>query len=447
MARTPGGAIPTVTIMLPSSAPPPSPAPSPASSPASSPAPSTVDPPVPGRRLRSLDVLRGIAIIGTLASNIWIFTQLPMEADTLRFDIGRSLDAALGSAWASVDSAVGVLSEILVNGKFLALLSILFGVGMAIQFDAARRHGFRWPWRYQWRSLLLLADGFLHFVLVFEFDILMGYALAAMVVAPLLLLRGWRLVAVTVLIGLVHLGLHLSQTLAMHRAVRREWVDERFDTVISDLVTASNGGYLDQVAYRLANFWDLRVEAFMITPALTAFLFLVGAQLWRAGLFSGDAWARRTSRLLALGGLGIGLPLSVLPTLGLLPAETGFTLAGLGRYVIAPVVAFGYLGLVLVLLERRGGDGFVSRRLAEVGRTALSCYILQNVIASVAFYSWGLELGPLGSVGTVLAWAVISAILMALAHLWLRRFRQGPFEASWRWLADAPFRRTDRARV
>ncbi|QOV41250.1 DUF418 domain-containing protein [Streptomyces ferrugineus] len=59
---------------------------------------------------------------------------------------------------------------------------------------------------------------------------------------------------------------------------------------------------------------------------------------------------------------------------------------------------------------------------------------------------WALRLGPLNSVGTIVAWAGISALLMLAAYLWLRRFRQGPFELVWRAAVDAPFRHVDRAR-
>lgn len=119
-------------------------------------------------------------------------------------------------------------------------------------------------------------------------------------------------------------------------------------------------------------------------------------------------------------------------------------LGSLSRYTVAPVVPFGYLGLVLILLRRGDGSGFLSRQLAAVGRTALSCYMLQNVIAMVAFDAWGLRLGPLDGLGTILAWAVISGILMLASSLWLRRFQQGPFERVWRAAVEAPFRRSDR---
>ena len=88
----------------------------------------------------------------------------------------------------------------------------------------------------------------------------------------------------------------------------------------------------------------------------------------------------------------------------------------------------------------------LARRFADVGKTALSCYMLQNVLALVIFSEWGLRLGPLGSLGTIVAWAGISAVLMLAAFLWLRRFRQGPFELVWRAAVDAPFRHVDRAR-
>ncbi|MEU1555238.1 hypothetical protein [Streptomyces scabiei] len=79
------------------------------------------------RRVQSLDVLRGVAIIGTLLTNIWIFA------------IGSGGDPVylLGKS----EEFLGPLSNAISNGKFLGLLSILFGVGMAIQFESAVRNG------------------------------------------------------------------------------------------------------------------------------------------------------------------------------------------------------------------------------------------------------------------------------------------------------------------
>ena len=64
---------------------------------------------------------------------------------------------------------------------------------------------------------------------------------------------------------------------------------------------------------------------------------------------------------------------------------------------------------------------------------ALSCYILQNVLASIFFYSWGF--GLTGRVGRGRyardPMFAIFVVLVTFSHLWLQCFSQGPFEAVW----------------
>ncbi|MBB0246028.1 hypothetical protein FNQ90_18440, partial [Streptomyces alkaliphilus] len=138
--------------------------------------------PPEGGRVEALDLLRGIAIIGTLGTNIWLFTH-PLGPASAFLDIPEA-DSAAG--------AVEVALRALTNGKFLALLTILFGVGLGLQYGSALRRGRAWPGRYPWRATLLLLEGLLHFVLVFEFDVLMGYALVSMIVVYLMVRGdGW----------------------------------------------------------------------------------------------------------------------------------------------------------------------------------------------------------------------------------------------------------------
>ena len=109
-------------------------------------------------------------------------------------------------------------------------------------------------------------------------------------------------------------------------------------------------------------------------------------------------------------------------------------------YLFAPILSVGYAGLVALMMERNALP-WPSARFAEVGRMALSCYVLQNVLASVVFYGWGFGLtGRLGAPGTLAVLFAICAMLTLLAHSWLRFFRFGPLEALWRWLSLLPFR-------
>ena len=129
-------------------------------------------------------------------------------------------------------------------------------------------------------------------------------------------------------------------------------------------------------------------------------------------------------------GFGLGVPLNLL---AFLPNESFEMLT---RYFFAVPMSLGYIGLAAWVLER-GLLPRLSVRLEEIGKMALSCYMLQNVLASAVFYGWGIGLtGRAGALGTLVVWAAVSASLMLFAHLWLRRFPNGPVEGVWKRLVS-----------
>ncbi|MCP2258741.1 uncharacterized protein LX15_002439 [Streptoalloteichus tenebrarius] len=366
-----------------------------------------------GERIVLLDVLRGIAILGTLGTNIWIFTDPNGIIGMLTGD-QRS-------------GPVEVVLRFLANGKFLAMLTMLFGVGLEIQRASAARRGRRWPGWYLWRMALLFLDGVLHYVLVVEFDVLMGYAVTGVVVSYLVLTseraqRRWMLVA-----GAVHLLLMGLMTSAVSGAGPGK----------GDPVTIyTDGGYLDQIQFRLQQAGLFRAEAIFTIP-LGVTLFLLGARLYRAGAFAADGRGPVLRRRLMVLGLGIGFPLNLATSLS---GDLFFV----DRYVLPPLVALGYLGLIGWWVHRRPRQGWLAARLAAVGRMALTCYMLQNILASVLCYGWGFGLAAAlvdhRPLWTPIAWLGIAVVLVVFSELWQRRFRQGPIEAAWRWAVQAPQR-------
>ncbi len=120
------------------------------------------------QRILALDVARGIAILGTFAANVWIFTD-PAGIVGYLASIGTD-------PWPQ-----RILMQ-LAQGKFLGLLTLMFGIGLAVQAASAQRAGRPWPGGYRVRAALLFVDGMVHYLLVAEFDILMGYALTSMLV-------------------------------------------------------------------------------------------------------------------------------------------------------------------------------------------------------------------------------------------------------------------------
>ncbi|WP_051704508.1 DUF418 domain-containing protein [Glycomyces sp. NRRL B-16210] len=363
----------------------------------------------PSKRLPLLDVLRGVAILGTLGTNIWIFASPAGEAGPLLGSSGATTD----------DTVIGAVFELLTNGKFLSMLTVLFGVGLAIQFRSSEKRGRRWPGRYHWRALFLFAEGTIHFTLVFAWDVLMGYAVTAVVVAWLLTRSRRAQHAVMWASGGLHLALMGLITAALFLGPVG---GDESDPAIEALY--ASGSWIEQVQFRLDNALMLRIEPIVTFPLLV-FLFLLGVRLFRAGAFGGDEHGARIRSRLLLWGLGIGLPLNLALMFG--PDALFF----LERYAAAPVVMLGYLGLTGLIVERvRRGP--LTAALESLGRTALSGYILQNLLASAVCYGWGLGLAArFGADPWFVAglWLAISAVLLAGSRLWLRRFANGPAES------------------
>ncbi len=95
-------------------------------------------------------------------------------------------------ATSPLDRAVVVFLDQFISLKAFALFSLLFGVGLAIQFD--RLEAKRRAVLLIRRLVVLLAIGLVHLTLVWNGDILTEYALAGLFVLPFLLVHVgcWR---------------------------------------------------------------------------------------------------------------------------------------------------------------------------------------------------------------------------------------------------------------
>ena len=161
-------------------------------------------------------------------------------------------------------------------------------------------------------------------------------------------------------------------------------------------------------------------------------LFLVGAHLYRAGLFLPEGV--RLRRIVMGIGFGVGFPLDW-------ALRLTDTAGHVARYGTSTIVAFGLLAAVAAFYARRERVGLMGHLLSLVGRMALTNYILQDLIASIIFYDWGLGMsrriqGPWDTAATLGIYLGISAFLIALSAVWLRFHRRGPVEIVWHDLVD-----------
>jgi uncharacterized protein len=96
------------------------------------------------------------------------------------------------------------------------------------------------------------------------------------------------------------------------------------------------------------------------------------------------------------------------------------------------LMGLGYAASFALLFDREHW-GRLLFYFAPVGRTALTCYIMTFVVWESINLGWGLgqfgKLGPVFGFGFVL---IAFPVLAAFADIWLRHFRFGPAEWTWR---------------
>jgi uncharacterized protein len=370
-------------------------------------------PVLPGERINSLDALRGLALFGVLAINletefrVSIFRQfLPREPET---GIERHVDAFL---------------QIFLDLKALAVFSLLFGIGLAIQYERLDGNPRRSVLLVR-RLLALLIFGVVHLFLIWNGDILTEYAIAGLIALPLLFGPTWTLGVAAAACLLFYV--------ANLRALLIGWPDQ---VTLASYVNAANriygsGDFRQILAFRIEEVKSFLPLHFYIFPR-TLGLFLLGAFAWRLGIVRNAKSYAPELWLAGVLGVGIGVVLTLATDARW---YSGLRSLGSAEQSFAPfgtiVLALGYASLVFA--AGANGTSRFLRWIAPLGRMAFTNYIIQSLVLGWIFYGYGLgQFGKLGLVtGLLLVFAIyISQVLFSI--YWLKRFRYGPLEWLWR---------------
>lgn len=386
------------------------------------------------RRIDTLDAARGLAVCGIVLLNVYNFS-LPPAAYFNPASYGGHGPATL-ALWA--------VESIFAQDAFRAIFAMLFGAGVAIQFERGR------TWRgHIARMLVLLVIGYAHAVLLNNGDVLRLYALAGLLLPPLLRLsQRWLLMMVALL-----LAVHLGALGWFAWGWLRYWQDVRHgmgdpaalalwnsefgtDPAAIEAGLAMGRESLGARIARRAFEWQGPLVIFLAFLPQTLAAMVIGIWGWRSGLFQGH-WrqpsARRAAVLLAL----IALP----PMTALCAAAfaSGFAGTVIGTTALVWSQPFAILlGLAYVtgLFARwEAGPlrkGFAAR-LVAAGRLSLSNYIGASIVMAAMFHSWGLGwFGAVNRVEATLAALFVIGLILLLSPLWVARFGAGPFERLWR---------------
>lgn len=403
----------------------------------------SLSPVAESQRIKSIDVLRGFAVLGILVMNIQSFAMV--GAAYLNPTAYGDLNGGNYTVW--------FLSHLLADMKFMGIFSMLFGAGIILvtsrrEVSTARSAGFHYR-RMAW----LLLFGILHAYLLWYGDILYTYALCGMLVY---LLRN-RSPFTLILVGLLAVAVGSANSLFAHasmpnwpadaiRDLEQGWRPSA-ETIASE-IAAYTGPYLGQFSNRApASFFFQTFLILMEFIWRAGGLMLIGMGLYKLEVFSAKRSTFFYAALIAAA-VFIGIPVILY---GVRRNEslnwdlrTCFFAGMQFNYWGSLLVSLGWIGLIMLLCKHDLARP-LTRRLAAVGQMAFTNYIMQTLLCTFIFYGHGLGyFGKVDRTGQILIVFGLFLFQLILSPIWLRSFRFGPLEWLWRSLTYArlqPMRR------
>jgi uncharacterized protein len=393
-------------------------------------------------RLSALDLIRGVAVLGVLPANLPHFC-------------GPSVQ--FWSQLSREDQWVAAVIRLVVDAKFITMLAILFGAGLAIQHDRAALQGRPFVASYMWRQFLLFLLGLGHVLLLWFGDILAIYALiSAFVLLVVRLGPAWEkgvitfglawvyavllVLFVVILIGTL-LGVPMGEYPPFPDPAEVEgpplavWENlQQYFEPANQIRIFRSGSFFDQLTNRLVYY----VFGLVLIPVFMgwylAACFLIGVQLIRLRAFEPDNRPRWLFNDFVTLGLWVGIPLHLISVVWGLYMPSSW-LPGLVQFAGALPQALLYLAL-LVWWNESGFLLALQARFRAVGRMALTNYLMQSVLCVFFYNNIGLNFyGTTGLLGGLPLVAAIWTLELLWSPLWLSVFQLGPIEWLWRSLA------------
>jgi len=381
------------------------------------------------KRIVELDVIRGFAVLGILLMNIQSFS-MPGEAYTNPAAFGDLTGWNL-FAW--------VFSHLFADQKFMSIFSMLFGASIVMITDLAAKKGQSEGKTHYSRNFWLLVIGLIHAYLIWYGDILTMYAFCAFLLFPA---RKWKvknLIIVALIIFSVPTFINLAMGLSLPYMPKEVTTEIAAGWDISEdglakRIAAYQGDYSSQLAVRTrtAQMMQTQVFFFFFFWRITG-LMLLGMALYKSGFFTAKMSSKFYRKIL----LFAGIPSFVLVAFGMYQNfahawqfEYSMFLGGLFNYWGSLGIALTYVSGLILLMRSQLLTTF-TQLLANVGRMALSNYLLQSLICTFIFYG----LGFFGEVPRIFQLVLVLGVwlfLILLSRFWMQRFRYGFFEWLWR---------------
>ena len=371
-----------------------------------------------------LDVIRGVIIFAILIININYFSTPTLE---------RYNPLAFGEL-ANIDKWVWGFEYGLIKQRFMPLLALMFGAGIYLFSQKYEKTNTSATAPFIKRSLALLAIGMIHGYLIWDGDVLFSYAICGLCAYFLRNLPNKVLLMLGIILVFAPVAPEIYASwrdIGTKMETSPRWMPNA--EAIASMQSAYNKSWLELTPARIdtaigRQTWDLLYFNLWRCTGLM----LMGIALMRTGFLVGQG--QYTKPLLFT--LTTGLPISLVSVYYYL--ESGFsyqffnTYLSLSFYFGTVLLAFAYLFL-MIAWTRSQLFMPLQNLFAQLGRMALTLYIMQSIICGFIFYGYGLNwFAQVSRSELVLITVAIWLFQIAFTLLWFKFFNVGPLEALWR---------------
>ncbi|WP_427138395.1 DUF418 domain-containing protein [Psychrobacillus psychrodurans] len=370
-------------------------------------------------RIISIDVMRGFALLGIFVVNMLFFHTPYIYINPYTWYQNPS------------DYETFKMIDIFVQGSVYPLFSMLFGYGLAMQYMKSEANGSPFSKFAVRRLSVLLIIGCIHAFLIWAGDILITYALAGFVLILIIRLKPIWLLLISIFLFLIPNGLlnglvYLGSLIELDAMVIYTGIQE----IEASIVAYGQGSWGDIFSQRLADWLYMSGNGLIIISMLFTIVpfLLLGAAAAKWKLIERARELKLFWIITVLVTLIAGTAIKWLPYL----TEANLFTMSVQDTFGGPLQAIAYAGVIAMVCSIPIGAKILSP-ISKAGRMSMTIYLMQSIIATTIFYSYGFGLyGKIDiSTGTWMAVGIF-ALQIVFAEFWFMKFKQGPVELLWR---------------